>query len=99
MVDVVVVVLLVVLIDRRAWDDCISAGWSFNVNSWGDFGKMVSLWWNQVTMVTMVVEVVKEAKENNVRLLHCEQRRFMATVCRLPSPDPGPVPLHNVTSH
>ena len=48
MVDVVVVVLLVVLIDRRAWDDCISAGWSFNVNSWGDFGKMVSLWWNQV---------------------------------------------------
>ena len=62
MVDVVVVVLLVVLIDRRAWDDCISAGWSFNVNSWGDFGKMVSLWWNQVTMVTMVVEVVKEAK-------------------------------------
>ena len=48
MVDVVVVVLLVVLIDRRAWDDCISAGWSFNVNSWGDFGNMVSLWWNQV---------------------------------------------------
>ena len=99
MVDVVVVVLLVVLIDRRAWDHCISADWSFNVNSWVILVKWCHCGGTRWIMVNMVVELVKEAKENNVRLLHCEQRRFMATVCRLPSPDPGPVPLHNVTSH